>query len=131
MTTSSGVLGGGVLLLSVMFWAQQLRLRSLGCLLRIDAAGVTVVGESTVPWRDLRKVEVVRRRIVAFVPRSADVVPPIVPSGLKRLNPQRTREKLTARFGSSLVVPTSAYGVSAEEIVHAVRTYSGGLPVFD
>lgn len=131
VTLSSGVIGGGVLLLSLMFWAQQLRLRSLGCLLRIDAGGVTVVGEPTVPWRDLRKVEVVKRGFVTFVPRSADVVLPAMPSGLRRRNPRRTRERLTARFGSSLVVATSAYNVRVEEIVHAVRTYSGGLPVVD
>lgn len=131
VTTSSGVIGGGMLLLSSVFWTQQLRLRSLGCLLRIDTEGVTVVGEPTVPWRDLRKVDVAKRGFVVFVPREAEVVLPVMPSGLRRRNPQRTRARLAERFGSSLVVPTSAYNVGVEEIVAAIRTYSGGLPVID
>jgi hypothetical protein len=131
VTVVSGVLGGAVLLLSVVFWTQQLRLRSLGCLLRIDAAGVTVGAQPTVPWGDLRKVEVVRRRLVTFVPKSERVTLPVMPSGTRRRDPRRTRERLLAQFGTPLVVATSAYNVGVEEIVGAVRAYSGGLPVFD
>ena len=39
-----------------LYWAQVFRLRALGCVLRIDAAGVTV-RERTVPWERLRRVE--------------------------------------------------------------------------
>lgn len=131
VTVSSGVIGGALLLLNLAFWTQQLRLRSLGCLLRIDASGVTVAGEQTVPWRDLGKVEVIKGRIVAFVPRSADVALPVMPSGFRSRNPGRTRDRIAARFGTPLIVSTTAYNVRVDEIVEAVRTCSGGLPVFD
>ncbi|MFG1809622.1 hypothetical protein [Streptomyces sp. NPDC049040] len=131
VTTSSGVIGGSVLLLNLTFWTSQFRLRALGCLMRIDAAGVTVAGQPTVPWKDLAKAEVLKQRSLVLVPRSPEVELPLAPTGFRPLDAQRKRRRLTARFGSPLIVYASVYGEDMDDLVAAVRRYSGGLPVFD
>ncbi|MFI0717875.1 hypothetical protein [Streptomyces sp. NPDC021224] len=123
---------GGLLLVTVVVVQRALyRMRKTGCLIRIDPAGITVHGEQTVPWHDLDRAVVVRGRLVAFHARQPDRQLPLAPVGNVRPRSARIRRQLDRRFGTQLVVSPRLYGLRAEEIVAAVRRYSGGLPVFD
>ncbi|MFI0717874.1 hypothetical protein [Streptomyces sp. NPDC021224] len=117
----------------LFFLGQQYALRRRGCLLRIDAAGLTVAGEPTVPWRELRKAEVRRGGALVFFSWSSSEKLPLLPVGLRpgRVAERRHRKRLTKHFGSSMVVPARLYGVRRAELVAAVRHYSGTVPVFE
>jgi hypothetical protein len=132
VTTGSVVCGCYFLGWGMFFAGQQYQLHQRGCLLRIDEAGLTVAGEPTVPWRELRKAEV-RRGVVVFFPWSSASELPLLPVGLKVLNggARRRRKRLMKQFGTALVVPTRLYGVRRAEVVAAVRHYSGNVPVFE
>jgi hypothetical protein len=123
----------GCAVVGAFYWFQAFRLKAVGCVLRIDAAGVTV-GDRTVPWGQLERVEAVRRRVVAFVPRipgEGDLLP-LVPTGSREGNADRRRRTqywLAERYGSPMVVFTTLYGARVDEILEAVRLYSGGEPV--
>ncbi|WP_031512794.1 hypothetical protein [Streptomyces sp. NRRL F-5123] len=132
VTPGSVTLGCYFMAWGAFFVGQQHALHRRGCLLRIDAAGLTVAGEPTVPWRELRKAEA-RRGAVVFFPWSSATELPLLPVGLKGLAmvEWRRRRRLMKRFGSPLVVPTRLYGVRRAEVVAAVRHYSGAVPVFE
>ncbi|MCZ4126183.1 hypothetical protein [Streptomyces sp. H39-S7] len=117
---------------SAFFLGQQYALYVRGCLLRIDAAGLTVIGEPTVPWRELRKAEV-RRGALVFFPWSPETALPMLPVGLKSpaMDARRRRRRLARRFGSPMVVFTRLYGVRRAEVIAAVRRYSANVPVFE
>jgi hypothetical protein len=122
--------------LNVLLLASQISLRSKGVLVRLDADGVTVVGEPVVPWQDLSKVECVGRRaagtFMAFVPRTSGLELPLAPvAGLPLASARRRRARLLAAYGSSLVVRPEAYGASVAEVAAAVRRYGRGVPVFE
>lgn len=117
----------------LFFVGQQYALRRRGCLLRIDAAGVTVSGEPTVVWGELRKAEVWRGGALVFFSWSSSEKLPLLPVGLTpgRAAERRHRKRLVKRFGSVMVVPTRLYGVRRAELVAAVRHYGGTVPVFE
>ncbi|NUP36644.1 MAG: hypothetical protein HOY76_06365 [Streptomyces sp.] len=126
-----GSLSYGLFLASwgVVFMARQHQLHAMGCLMRIDAAGLTVAGQPTVPWQDVRKA-VVRRRAVVFFSWGIDTELPMLPTGYRMRNGARTRRRLTEKFGSPMVVPLGLYGVRRAEVLAAVRTYCGKVAVF-
>lgn len=128
----AGVLSGGAVAGSFL-WVQAFRLSSLGCVLRIDAAGVTVAGKPVVPWERLRRVELAKRRVVVFLPRIPEEGDPLplVPDGLMQSarGRRRVRDELVDRYGSPMVLFTAMYGVSPREVLDAVRFHSGGDPV--
>jgi hypothetical protein len=119
---------------AAFFLGRQYSLYVRGCLLRIDAAGLTVAGEPTVPWRELRKAEV-RRGALVFFPWSPETALPMLPVGLKgpavKAWRSRRRRRLARQFGSPMVVPTRLYGVRRAEVVAAVRRYGANVPVFE
>lgn len=118
---------------ALVFLGRQYALLRRGCLLRIDAAGLTVAGEPTVVWGELRKAEVWRGGAVVFFSWSSSAKLPLLPVGLRpgRAAERRHRKRLTKHFGSAMVVPTRLYGVRRAEVVAAVRHYSGTVPVFE
>ncbi|MFI0895379.1 hypothetical protein [Streptomyces sp. NPDC020983] len=132
VTTGSVVRGCYFLGWGMFFVGQQYELHRRGCLLRIDEAGLTVAGEPTVPWRELRKAEV-RRGGLVFFPWSPATELPLLPVGPRVLSggARRRRKRLMKQFGTALVVPTRLYGVRRAEVVAAVRHYSGTVPVFE
>lgn len=125
------VLGCLFLLLQLAFWWGQYRLWRAGALMVVNGAGITVKGEPTVPWRDLDRVVVVRRRVLAFHARWPDAELPLGTAGLRPRNPGRQRAQLVQRYGTPLVVSPSMCGLTVRDVVDAVRRYSAGLPVFD
>jgi hypothetical protein len=124
------VLGCAFLVFQLWVWHAQIRLLRAGTVLRIDRVGVTVKGEPTVPWRDLDRVTITPGRSVAFHARWPDKELPLPYYGTRRASPRR-RERMTARFGTPLVFSPGACGFEVRDVVDAVRTHSGGLPVFD
>nr|WSX78038.1 hypothetical protein OH826_31835 [Streptomyces sp. NBC_00899] len=125
----------GCAVVGSLHWARAFRLRSLGCVLRIDAAGVTVAGAPAVPWERLRRVELARRRVVVFLPRIPEEGDPLplVPDGFIQgaRGRRRLHDTLVDRYGSPMVLFTAMYGVSPREVLDAVRYYSGGEAVSD
>jgi hypothetical protein len=110
--------------------ADYVRLRRMGCLLRIDARGLTVNGGPTVPWDEVRKAEVGRGAVV-FFSWGADKSLPLIPSGcLPSASDRRRRDRLTGRFGSPMVLPARLYGVRPAEVLSAVHTYDGRAALF-
>lgn len=128
-----GGLVSGSVAVGSLAWYRVGRLRAMGCVLRIDAAGVTVAGEQTVPWGRLRRVELVRRGVVVFLPRIPEEgVLPLVPGGLRlggARRRRRVRGELVDRYGSPMVLFVRSYGVRAQEVLDAVCVHSGGEPV--
>ncbi|CAG6397396.1 conserved hypothetical protein [Actinacidiphila cocklensis] len=126
---------GGTMASGLLIWIRAFRLRSLGCVLRIDAAGVTVAGAPAVPWERLRRVELARRRVVVFLPRIPEEGDPLplVPDGFIQgaRGRRRLHDTLVDRYGSPMVLFTAMYGVSPREVLDAVRYYSGGEAVSD
>jgi hypothetical protein len=111
-----------VLVVGALTLARYEQLRRLGCLLRIDAEGLTVAGQPTLPWRDLRKTETARGAVV-FFSWGADASLPMLPDGSLPWRASRRRDRLTERFGSPMVLPTRLYGVRSAEVMDAIHTY--------
>ena len=128
-----GGLAAGTMVSGLLIWIRAFRLRSLGCVLRIDAAGVTVAGKPVVPWERLRRVELAKWRVVVFLPRIPEEGDPLplVPDGFiqSARGRRRIQDTLVDRYGSPMVLFTAVYGVSPQKVLDAVRYYSGGEPV--
>jgi hypothetical protein len=122
------VLGCVFALLQLFLLYGQIPLWRAGCMMRIDAAGVTVTGSPTVAWEELERVSLTAT-LVAFHPKEPGRELPMAWYGRKPRNVQRLRERLLARFGTTLVVASNVYGLKPKDFADAVRTYSGGLPV--
>jgi len=104
--------------------------RRKGCLVRLDDAGVTLFDGRTVSWREISEVRDPRKGpVLVFLPRDGATLP--VFSRELFLRPHTARERLTRRWGSPLVLIPGALDASKDEIIDAVRRFSGGVPVFD
>jgi hypothetical protein len=121
-----------ILVLSVLLLVRR---RSMGCLLRLDVAGVTLCGLRTIPWSDLSEVRHVgatkwRAEATVFVGRPGVALPP-VPSVMPLLRPRRRAVRLTKRYGSPLVVPSGLTTEGATGVTAAVRRLSNVPAVAD
>ncbi|MEV7778298.1 hypothetical protein [Kitasatospora sp. NPDC088351] len=115
--------GGAVFVLTV-----RRRLRAMGCLVRLDAEGVTVHGRRTVPWPDLSEVRWGpgggrRPAAVVFVARPG-VTLPALPSVLPFSRPAARAAALTRRFGSPLVILPGGLDTTAPRILAGVQRLS-------
>lgn len=110
----------------------QLRLRAMGCLLRLDTEGITVHGRPTVPWSDLREVRAVSDNkkqppAVVFIPRPG-ITLPTLPTGIPLSRPNARAQALTKRYGSPLALHPAAMNATAPQILTAVQRLSNTTP---
>jgi hypothetical protein len=120
------VFGTAVVALSAV-----LRMRAMGCLMRLDADGVTVRGRRTVAWSEVcavRWVKPGRKRVeaVVFLPQPGAVLPEF-PRGIRLSHPRRSSAALTKRFGSPLVVLPGNVDAQVSGIRAAVEAF-GDVP---
>ena len=106
----------------------QLRLRAMGCLLRLDTAGITVHDRPTVPWSDLREVREeagnkTQPPAVVFVPRPG-ITLPTLPTGISLQRPNTRAQAFTKRYGSPLVLHPGGMNATAPQILTAVQRLS-------
>lgn len=126
----------GIVLSCLMFalYAASLlahvRLRRMPYVLRLDDTGVTAHGEQVVAWQELAEVHWrPRPGVLAFVPRDAQQLLPVVPFGILPVSDERRRAGLLRRYGTPLIVLPSVLDVSSEDLVAAVRLFGGDLPI--
>lgn len=120
-----------VALAALVAVAARLRMKRLGCVLRIDECGITVTGKRTIGWDEIRQVRVVRRGRQAFVvpiPREGLDLPTL-DLGLFASSSGRKAARFTRRWGGPLVVVPAAHATSEDTIVAAVRRFGRGVPV--
>ncbi|MFC8448967.1 hypothetical protein [Kitasatospora sp. NPDC057223] len=106
----------------------QLRLRAIGCLLCLDTEGITVHGQPTVPWSDLREVRAQagtkkQPPAVVFVPRPG-ITLPTLPTGIPLQRPHARAQAFTKRYGSPLVLHPAGMNATAPQILTAVQRLS-------
>ncbi|MFG1806176.1 hypothetical protein [Streptomyces sp. NPDC049040] len=118
----------GLILAAVLLMVvRQLRLRSLGPLLRIDEAGIALFDGRTVRWTEIREVrEVGKGTGLAFLPAGPAELPVLAPA-LFMASPEGVARRRTERYGTPLVVFPAALDTSKEEISAAVRRF--GVPL--
>jgi hypothetical protein len=113
---------------------RYVRWRAKGCLVRLDAAGVTLSGGRVVGWDEIREVREVRRSRYAdglvFLPRDGAELP-VFAITLFVLRPRTQAERMACIWGSPLVLSPRTLDVSRTQIVDAVRRFSGGVPILD
>ncbi len=126
----AGCIGCGCMaVLLVLLLITVARNRAAGWQLRIDATGVTVRGQETVPWSGLAEVRLAEvspkrpLRLVVFVPR-AGVDLPAAATLFPMPWTRASARFLARRYGSPIVVSPVRMGVSADRIAAAVRQLS-------
>ncbi|WP_037911599.1 hypothetical protein [Actinacidiphila yeochonensis] len=107
------------------------QVRDKGTLVRIDAAGVTVLGEPTVPWADISRVLLTSRSTtegVVFIARPGVRLPFFQPLMFLQRREVVARRRIKD-WGTPLVLVPAGLDIPARLIVDAVRCFGDGVPV--